>query len=33
MIAYVGSETDHSTYKHGLATALSDERVRACLAF
>ena len=25
MIAYVGSETDHSTYKHGLAIALSDE--------
>ena len=25
MIAYVGSETDHATYKHGLAIALSDE--------
>ena len=25
MIAYVGSETDHATYKHGLALALSDE--------
>ena len=25
MIAYMGSETDHSTYKHGLAIALSDE--------
>ena len=25
MIAYVGSETDQSTYKHGLAIALSDE--------
>ena len=25
MIAYVGSETDHSTDKHGLAIALSDE--------
>ena len=25
MIAYVGSETDHSTYKHGLAIALSDD--------
>ena len=26
MIAYVGSDTDHATYKHGLAIALSDER-------
>lgn len=25
MIAYVDSETDHSTYKHGLAIVLSDE--------
>ena len=25
MIAYVGSETEHPTYKHGLAIALSDE--------
>lgn len=25
MIAYVGSETDNATYKHGLAIALSDE--------
>ena len=25
MVAYVGSETDHATYKHGLAIALSDE--------
>ena len=25
MIAYVGSETDHATYKHGYAIALSDE--------
>lgn len=25
MIAYLGSETDHATYKHGLALALSDE--------
>ena len=25
MIAYVGSETGHSTYKHGLAIALADE--------
>ena len=25
MIAYVGSETDHPTYKHGLAIALADE--------
>ena len=25
MIAYVGSETDHPTYKHGLAIALSDD--------
>ena len=25
MIAYVGSETDHTTYKHGLAIALADE--------
>ena len=25
MIAYVGSETGHPTYKHGLAIALSDE--------
>ena len=25
MIAYVGSETDHDSYKHGLAIALSDE--------
>ena len=25
MVAYVGSETDHPTYKHGLAIALSDE--------
>ena len=25
MIAYVGSETDHATYKHGLAIALADE--------
>ena len=25
MIAYVGSETDHATYKHGLAIALSDD--------
>jgi hypothetical protein len=24
MIAYLGSETDHATYKHGLALALSD---------
>ena len=27
MIAYVGSETDHATYKHGLAIALADESV------
>ena len=27
MIAYVGSETDHPTYKHGLAIALADESV------
>jgi len=25
MIAYVGSSTDHATYKHGLALALSNE--------
>ena len=25
MIAYVGSGTDHATYKHGLAIALADE--------
>lgn len=25
MVAYVGSETDHATYKHGLAIALSDD--------
>ena len=25
MIAYVGSETDHDTYKHGLAIALDEE--------
>jgi len=25
MIAYVGSETDHPTYKHGLAIAIADE--------
>lgn len=25
MIAYLGSETDHATYKHGLALALTDE--------
>ena len=25
MIAYVGSSTDHATYKHGLAIALSDD--------
>ena len=25
MIAYVGSETDNATYKHGLAIALADE--------
>ena len=25
MIAYVGSETDHAAYKHGLAIALADE--------
>lgn len=25
MIAYVGSDTDHATYKHGLAIALADE--------
>ena len=25
MIAYLGSETDHATYKHGLALALSDK--------
>ena len=25
MIAYLGSETDHATYKHGLALALSNE--------
>ena len=25
MIAYVGSETDNATYKHGLAIALTDE--------
>ena len=25
MIAYMGSETDHPTYKHGLAIALVDE--------
>ena len=25
VIAYVGSETDHATYKHGLAIALGDE--------
>ena len=25
MIAYVGSETDHATYKHGLALALTDK--------
>ena len=25
IIAYVGSETDHPTYKHGLAIALADE--------
>lgn len=25
MIAYLGSETDHVTYKHGLALALTDE--------
>lgn len=25
MIAYVGEDTDHATYKHGLAIALADE--------
>ena len=25
MIAYVGSSTEHATYKHGLAIALADE--------
>ena len=25
MIAYVGSDTDHATYKHGLAIALANE--------
>ena len=28
MIAYLGSETDHATYKHGLALALSDEATK-----
>ena len=40
MIAYVGSETDHDTYKHGLAIALDEEgskmnwykAIGACLA-
>ena len=29
MVAYVGSETDHATYKHGLAIALSDDGHKA----